>query len=62
MRKPDQYYHNLSNPHAPRAGVATVEFALVVPVLLTILLGIIEFGLLFEDFMMLKKQMMETTF
>jgi len=37
-----------------RAGTATVELALVVPLLLLLLMGIIEFGLLFEDFMLLK--------
>ncbi len=36
------------------AGTATVEFALVVPLLLTLLLGIAEFGLLFEDFLILR--------
>jgi len=37
-----------------RAGTATVELALVAPLLLLLLMGIIEFGLLFEDFMILK--------
>ena len=37
-----------------RAGTATVELALVAPLLLLLLMGIIEFGLLFEDFMLLK--------
>ena len=32
-----------------RAGTATVEFALVAPILLFMLFGIIEFGLVFED-------------
>ncbi len=37
-----------------RAGTATVELALVAPLLLFLLMGIIEFGLLFEDYMLLK--------
>jgi len=37
-----------------RAGTATVELALVIPLLLLLLMGIIEFGLLFEDYMILK--------
>ena len=32
-----------------RRGMAVVEFALVVPVLITLLLGIVEFGLLVRD-------------
>jgi Flp pilus assembly protein TadG len=32
-----------------RAGTATVEFALVLPLLLALLFGIIEFGFLFKD-------------
>ncbi len=40
--------------HGSAAGTATVEFALVVPLLLTLLLGIAEFGLLFEDFLILR--------
>jgi len=34
---------------AQRQGTATVEFALVLPLLLGLLFGIIEFGLLFKD-------------
>jgi len=45
----------LSNIPDHRAGTATVELALVMPLLLLLLMGIIElFGLLFEDFMILK--------
>jgi len=44
----------LSKVRDHRAGTATVELALVVPLLLLLLMGIIEFGLLFEDFMLLK--------
>jgi len=44
----------LSNIPDHRAGTATVELALVVPLLLLLLMGIIEFGLLFEDYMILK--------
>jgi Flp pilus assembly protein TadG len=32
-----------------RAGTATVEFALVLPLLMALLFGIIEFGFLFKD-------------
>ena len=44
----------LSKVRDHRAGTATVELALVMPLLLVLLMGIIEFGLLFEDFMLLK--------
>ncbi len=49
-----QNNQKLSKIWARRAGTATVELALVVPLLLLLLMGIIEFGLLFEDFMLLK--------
>jgi len=49
-----QYNQELSKPWDRRAGTATVELALVVPLLLLLLMGIIEFGLLFEDYMILK--------
>ncbi len=44
----------LSKIPSRRAGTATVELALVMPLLLLLLMGIIEFGLLFEDYMILK--------
>lgn len=44
----------LSKIRDNRAGTATVELALVMPLLLLLLMGIIEFGLLFQDFMLLK--------
>ena len=51
----------LSSPTEPQAqaadrrtGTVTVEFALIAPVLLLVLMGIIEFGLLFQDLMLLK--------
>ncbi len=49
-----QYNQKLSKTWDRSAGTATVELALVVPLLLLLLMGIIEFGLLFEDFMLLK--------
>ena len=51
-----QYQDNNKLPRTcdRRAGTATVELALVAPLLLLLLMGIIEFGLLFEDFMLLK--------
>jgi len=49
-----QYNQKLSKIPDRRAGTATVELALVVPLLLLLLMGIIEFGLLFEDYMILK--------
>jgi Flp pilus assembly protein TadG len=36
-----------------RAGTVTVEAALVLPLLLTLLFGIIEFGFIFKDLMLL---------
>jgi len=44
----------LSKTWGRRAGTATVELALVAPLLLLLLMGIIEFGLLFQDYMLLK--------
>jgi len=51
-----QYQDNqkLSKTWDRRVGTATVELALVAPLLLLLLMGIIEFGLLFEDYMLLK--------
>ncbi len=48
------WLRNWSSRHGRRAGTATIEFALVVPLLLVLLLGIAEFGLLFEDFIIAK--------
>ena len=48
------WLRNWSSRHGRRAGTATVEFALVVPLLLVLLLGIVEFGLLFQDFIIAK--------
>jgi Flp pilus assembly protein TadG len=39
----------LRPPLANREGSTTVEFALVLPVLMVMLFGIIEFGLIFKD-------------
>ena len=39
---------------ASMAGTATVELALVAPLLLILLMGIVEFGLLFEDYIILR--------
>ncbi len=54
MQTTDQYNQKLSKLWDRRAGTATVELALVLPLLLLLLMGIVEFGLLFEDFMLLK--------
>ncbi len=54
MQTPYQYNQKLSKTWDRRAGTATVELALVAPLLLLLLMGIIEFGLLFENFMLLK--------
>ncbi len=54
MQTPYQHNRKLSKTCAHRAGTATVELALVAPLLLLLLMGIIEFGLLFEHFMLLK--------
>ena len=54
MQTPYQHNQKLSRIWDRRAGTATVELALVAPLLLLLLMGIIEFGLLFEDFMLLK--------
>ena len=54
MQAPYQDNKKLPRTCDHRAGTATVELALVVPLLLLLLMGIIEFGLLFEDFMLLK--------
>ena len=50
---------NRLRQHFQRAGTATVEFALVVPLLLVLLLGIVEFGLLFENFIIAKNAVRE---
>ncbi len=39
---------------AATAGTATVELALVAPLLLVLFMGIVEFGLLFQDFILLR--------
>ncbi len=54
MYKLANWLRNWSSRHGRRAGTATVEFALVVPLLLLLLLGIVEFGLLFQDFIIAK--------
>jgi Flp pilus assembly protein TadG len=48
-------------PAASRQGVATVEMALVLPVLIVLLFGIIEFGLVFKDRMVLSTASREAT-
>jgi len=44
----------LSNKLPTERGTVTVELALVVPILLVLLFGIAEFGLLFRDLLILK--------
>lgn len=39
----------LRSTRSPRTGSTTVEFALVLPVLMVLLFGIVEFGLIFKD-------------
>ncbi len=50
----NSYLPNRLSKPGQRTGTATVEFALVAPLLLVLLLGIVEFGLLFQDFIIAK--------
>ena len=45
--------HNLPIQLQSRRGIATVELAMVAPLLLALMFGIVEFGLLFKDVVLL---------
>jgi len=45
----------MSNRHRTNPGSVTVEMVLVTPILLVLLFGIIEFGLIFKDIAILKQ-------
>lgn len=50
---------SLRNSRRSRRGLATVEMAIVLPLLVLMLFGIMEMGLLFKDFLMLQQGVRE---